>query len=138
MFGNLNTYRSFLQSFLLLSYLLSIFQTPAFELAHFLSHVCQISPTHAELHSYGIDHVHDHNHRVLALLDNSTSESEDHPTNTPDLELKKKAEINTPLLAASMISLPYHSNNFGNLKKPTKLYQQLVVPPPQFFHVRFL
>jgi len=129
----LNTYRSFFYGFLLLSYLLSVFQTPIFELAHLFSHTFQMSPSHAELHSYGTHHVHNHNHGILTLLDESTSESEDHSNNTQDLELKKKVEITTPLFANLLTSFQLHSNTFGHLKKPNSLYQIPVAPPPQFF-----
>ena len=128
----LNTYRSFFYRFLLISYLLSVFQVPVFELAHFFSHAFQMSPTHAELHSYGTHHVHDHNHGILAFLDDSTSESEDHSNKTQDLELKKKVEITTSFFANSLTSFQLHSNTFGYLKKLSSLYQIPVAPPPQF------
>jgi hypothetical protein len=134
----LNTYRSFLYRFLLVAYLLSVFQVPAFELIHLLSHAHQINDTHTELHSYTSHHEHDHEHRVLQLLDDSTSENEDHSNNIQDIELKKKAEIHTPLLSTLFVSLQNNTNNFGNIKKPTSLYQHLVSPPPQFFYSTFL
>lgn len=138
MLKTLNIYRSFLYGFLLASYLFSVFQIPIFELAHLLSHTHQISPTHVKLHSYSTHHDHGHSHNVLQLLDDSNTESEEHSTNTNDLDLKKKAKINTILLANSFVSLQQNSNNFGSPKKPTCLYQTLVIPPPQVYATKFL
>jgi hypothetical protein len=122
-------YRYLLFYVLIINYVVSSFQAPLFEAAHFFSHLEQSTSTHSD-HQYHLYHDHDqsHEHTSLAILDQNNKDQEEH--NLPE-DFKKKVENKGPLCLLDFSSYEYQLDNFVTTIPLSALLNDQISPPPE-------